>query len=146
MQLINSIKGWLETNSNLAYSFIRIFLGIALFIRGWMISSDPSIITQLTGANQWYWWFSYIIVVHIIGGALMAIGFATRYAALAQIPVLFGAVFFFHLKQGLMKVEQSLELSTLVLVLLIIYFLFGSGALSVDNYSAKRKNLDKNEN
>lgn len=141
MKQFFTIPGWFE-NKDLAYSFIRIFLGVALFVRGWMISSDPSIITQLTGANQWYWWFSYIIVIHIIGGALMAIGFATRYAALAQIPVLFGAVFFFHLKQGLMKVEQSLELSILVFVLLIIYFLFGSGALSIDSYIYKKKKSD----
>lgn len=145
MKQFFTIPGWFE-NKDLAYSSIRIFLGVALFVRGWMISSDPGIITQLTGANQWYWWYSYIIVIHIIGGVLMAIGFATRYAALSQIPVLFGAVFFFHLKHGLMKVEQSLELSTLVLILLIIFFLFGSGKLSVDNYIAKRRTTRQKEN
>ena len=139
MKLYNFVKSWLETNSNLAYSFIRIFLGGALFVRGWMISSDPSIITNLTGANQWYWWFSYIIVIHIVGGVLMMVGYFTRFAALLQIPVLFGAIFLYHLKQGLVKAEQSLELSTLVLVLLIIFSLYGSGLLSIDNYIAKKK-------
>jgi uncharacterized membrane protein YphA (DoxX/SURF4 family) len=69
----------------------------------------------------------------------MAIGFVTRLAAFLQIPVLIGAVFFLHIQQGLATVEQSLELSALVLVLLIIFFLFGSGALSVDNYITKKK-------
>jgi len=34
---------------------------------------------------------------------------------------------------------QSLELAALVLVLLIVYFLFGSTSLSFDNFLAKRK-------
>lgn len=139
MKPIKSIIIWLETNKDAAYSFIRIFLGIALLVRGAILSSDPATLTQLAGSNQFYWWYSYIIVIHIIGGLLLAIGFATRLAAFLQIPVLVGAVFFLHLQQGLATAEQSLELSALVLVLLIIYFLFGSGVFSVDNYFAKKK-------
>jgi uncharacterized membrane protein YphA (DoxX/SURF4 family) len=139
MKLLSELIKWFEKHNNLAYSFIRIFLGIALLIRGLILSSDPQTITQWIGANQWYWWYSYIIVIHIIGGFLLAIGFSSRLAALLQIPVLIGAVFFIHLKQGLMRVEQSLELSVLVLILLIIFVIFGSGDLSVDNYIAKKK-------
>jgi uncharacterized membrane protein YphA (DoxX/SURF4 family) len=139
MKLLISIRTWLETHNDVAYSFIRIFLGSALFVRGWMINSDPSIITRLTGANQWYWWYSYVIIIHIVGGLLLGIGLFTRLGALLQIPVLLGAILIFHLKEGLARVEQSLELSTLVLVLLVIYFVFGSGSLSVDNYIAKKK-------
>jgi uncharacterized membrane protein YphA (DoxX/SURF4 family) len=139
MKLFISIRTWLENHNDVAYSFIRIFLGCALFVRGWMINSDPSIITQLTGANQWYWWYSYVIIIHIVGGLLLGIGLFTRLGALLQMPVLLGAILIFHLKEGLARVEQSLELSTLVLVLLVIYFVFGSGSLSVDNYIAKKK-------
>lgn len=138
MNKISEINKWLDENRTYAYSFIRIFLGFALFVRGLVISFDPSVITQLTGADQWYWWYSYVIIIHIAGGFLMGIGFLTRLFALLQIPVLLGAILIFHLKEGLVRVEQSLELSTLVLVLLIIYFLFGSGVLSIDNYLAKK--------
>ncbi|MBK6913060.1 MAG: DoxX family protein [Ignavibacteriales bacterium] len=141
MKLFNSITYWLDKHSDVAYSIIRIFLGTALFVRGAILASDPATLTQLAGSNQYYWWYSYIIVIHIICGLFMAIGFVGRIAALLQIPILFGAVFFLHLQQGLMTVEQSLELSALVLVLLITFFLFGSGAFSVDNYIAKRQSI-----
>lgn len=143
MKKILEINKWFDKHTELAYSFIRIFLGFALFVRGIIIGIDPSVITQLTGANQWYWWYSYVIIIHIIGGLLLGVGLLTRLAALLQVPVLFGAVLFFHLKAGLARVEQSLELSTLVMVLLIIYFLFGAGALSVDNYIARKKNSEE---
>jgi len=145
MKPFKSILTWLDTHNNAAYSFIRIFLGAALFFRGVILASDSATLTQLAGSNQFYWWYSYIIVIHIIGGFLLAIGFVTRLAALLQIPVLFGAVFFLHLQQGLMTVEQSLELSALVLVLLIIFFLFGSGVFAVDNYIERRKTHDNHD-
>lgn len=139
MKLISSIINWLDNHNNIAYSFVRVFLGAALFVRGAILASDPATLTQLAGSNQFYWYYSYIIVIHIIGGLLLAIGFVGRIAAFLQIPVLIGAVFFLHLQKGLATAEQSLELSALVLVLLIIYFLFGSGVLSVDNYIVMKK-------
>ncbi len=139
MKTFTNTLQWLEDNNGLAYSFIRIFLGTALFIRGWTMISDPAIITTLAGEDKTYWWFSYITISHLAGGFLLAIGFFTRLASLIQIPVLVGAVVLIHLKQGLLSVGQSLELSVLVLVLLLIYFVFGAGKLSVDEYRKKKQ-------
>lgn len=139
MKPFEQIQKWLNSHSNLAYPFIRIFLGIALLIRGVMLFINPDALTQLDGASQFYWSFSYVIILHILGGALLTVGFATRVAALLQIPVLFGAVFFVHLQQGLAVVEQSFELSVLVLVLLTIFFLFGGGELSIDDRLTRKK-------
>ena len=142
MKFINDIILWLNKNTNVAYSLIRIFLGVALFIRGIILASDPAVITTLAGEDKIYWWYSYITIAHLIGGLSLALGLLTRLGSLLQIPVLFGAVFLVHLKQGLLSVGQSLELSVLVLVLLIIYFVFGSGAISVDNSLKKKKLTD----
>lgn len=139
MKLFDNIRLWIENNSTLAYSFIRIFFGTALLIRGIILLSDPASITKLAGEDRIYWWYSYITIAHVVGGFLLAIGFFSRLASLLQIPILFGAVFLIHLKQGLLSVGQSLELSVLVLVLLLIYFIFGSGVLAVDKYLAKGK-------
>ena len=140
MKIISETILWLDTNTSLAYSLIRVFLGVALFIRGIILASDPASITTLAGEDKIYWWYSYITVAHIIGGFSLTVGLLTRLGSLLQIPVLFGAVFLVHLKQGLLSVGQSLELSVLVLVLLLIYFAFGAGALSVDS-ALKRKKL-----
>jgi len=139
MKQYYSIINWLENNNKMAYSLIRIFLGLALFVRGVILSLDTATIIRLAGSEQYYWWYSYIIVIHMIGGLCLAIGFATRIAALAQIPILIGAVFIIHLKKDLASPEQSLEISVLVLVLLFVFFLFGAGALSIDNYIKKSK-------
>ena len=143
MKLFGSIISWLDNHNNVAYSLVRIFLGAALFVRGIILASDPENLTKLAGSNQFYWYYSYIIVVHLIGGFLLTTGFITRLAAFLQIPVLFGAVFFLHFQKGLATAEQSLELSALVLVLLVVYFLFGSGILSIDDYLTKRKSSKK---
>jgi putative oxidoreductase len=139
MKLFSNLLIWLDKNNTLAFALIRIFLGVALFVRGWIMISDPAAIIALAGEDKIYWWYSYITIMHLIGGFLLAIGFLTRFASLLQIPILFGAVFLIHLKQGLLSVGQSLELSVLVLMLLLLYFIFGSGVLSVDNYLKKKK-------
>ena len=65
---------------------------------------------------------------------MIAVGLFTRVAALAQLPILIGAVFVVHLQSGLLAPAQSLEFSALVLFLLILLVLWGSGRLSVDRY------------
>lgn len=139
MNKLLSLNGTPQLNIGLAYAFIRIFVGVALLVRGIILFTDPSFLTKITGANQWYWWYSYVVVIHIIGGFLLSIGYLTRFSALIQIPILVGAIFVYHLKRGLGQVEQSLELSTLVLVLLIIFFIFGSGNISIDEYLEIKK-------
>ncbi|MBL7996515.1 DoxX family protein [bacterium] len=139
MKRLDELKIWLEGHRDYAYSVMRIYLGIALFLRGLILLSDPSAITTLAGAQQVYMMYSYIIAGHLIGGFLLTIGFMTRLAALLQIPILVGAVFFIHLQQGLMTVGQSLELAALVLALLVIFFLFGSGIYALDNYVGAKK-------
>ncbi|NOG45888.1 MAG: DoxX family protein [Calditrichaeota bacterium] len=139
MKIIDNTVQKLESNQNLAYSYIRIFLGTALLIRGLILFSNPAALIELAGSDQEYWYFSYITISHLIGGLCLAIGLLTRFAALIQIPVLAGAVFVVHLEQGLMSAGQSLELAVLVLVLLGVYFLFGSGLMAVDKLIEDKK-------
>jgi uncharacterized membrane protein YphA (DoxX/SURF4 family) len=139
MKQINTIIQLLEKNRETAYSLIRIYLGIALFIRGILLFADPGAITRLSGAQDMYMWHSYIIGAHLVGGLLLALGILTRIAALIQIPILLGAVFFVHISQGLITGGQSLELAGLVLVLLFVYLLFGAGKLSLDQVISRRK-------
>ncbi len=105
-----------------------------------MFISDPQKLTQLAGSEQNFWMYSYITVVHCVGGFLLTIGLFTRLAALIQIPILLGAVFFVHLSKGFLASGQSLELSVMVLFLLSVFFLFGSGELSVDSKKAHKSN------
>jgi len=73
-----------------------------------------------------------VMLAHFVGGLLLTIGFLTRIAALVQVPILAGAVFFVHRQDGLFALGQSLEFSALVLFLLVIIAINGAGKLSLD--------------
>jgi putative oxidoreductase len=84
----------------------------------------------------------YLIVAHLVGGFLIIIGLWTRWAALANVPVMASAVLLRHLKQGFfMRVMEGApgqsivggyEFSLLVLAATIALVLLGAGAASVD--------------
>jgi putative oxidoreductase len=73
------------------------------------------------------------MLAHFVGGAMLTIGFLTRIAAIIQIPILAGAVFFVHRQDGLFALGQSLEFSALVLFLLGVLTVSGAGKLSLDH-------------
>ncbi|MFQ5446834.1 MAG: DoxX family protein [Saprospiraceae bacterium] len=137
-QFIESLH-WLDRKHEVAYSMIRIFLGVALFVRGWLLISDPEAITHIATGDNMHAWYSYITIAHLAGGLLIAFGALTRLGALFQVPILFSAVVFVHAEKGLMMGGQSLELATLVLFLLVIFTLFGGGIYSIDRYFQQRK-------
>lgn len=120
----------LNNNQNIAYSLIRSFLGIALFIRGWVFISNPDAIMELVKDSTYHMWYSYVTIGHLLGGLLLAAGIFTRIGALIQIPILIGALFVMR-DQTLVKEGQSMELAVLVLFILVICFIFGSGAKSL---------------
>ena len=147
--MLDKAVNWLDTYREVAFDLLRMYLGLGLFVRGVLFLYDASAFTALlptsfgTETAQVLLWV--VAFVHIIGGLLMAVGLWTRLAALAQVPILAGAVFVSL--GGLFSADQSFEFSSLVLFLLVLVFVHGSGRWSVDHYwrrqkSAFRKWLD----
>lgn len=130
---------WADTRRDLWLDCVRIYLGLGLLARGLLlITNTPTgFIVDLMQRSGESWLGSgvmlhYVMVAHFVGGALLTIGFLTRIAAIAQIPILFGAVFFIHRQDGLFALGQSLEFSALVLFLLCVFAVSGAGKLSLD--------------
>lgn len=143
MDRINDWLATLDAHRALAYPLIRIFLGLALFIRGWLFIADSDAAVRLVTeqGGDWMWpvaLIHYIALAHLVGGLMLAVGLFTRVGALVQIPILIGAVFFVHAGEGLLASGQSLELSVLVLFLLGVFLLFGSGGVSVDQFLGRQ--------
>jgi putative oxidoreductase len=128
----------LEEKQNMAYAYIRIFLGLAMAVRGLILISNPDSMSQLVTEEQMFLGYAVVAMVHLVGGVFLAIGFYPRLAALLLIPVLMGAVFVVHAGEGLMTAGQSLELAVMVLFLLIIYAVFGPGPLAVTKQSTAK--------
>lgn len=140
MKYFEKIQNSYNSKIDIGYAFIRIFLGIALFIRGWMILSKPSSILELGVEQEDYIVVIIVGIVHSLGGILLTLGFLTRLGAFIQIPILFTATFFVYAQSSFMMGGQSIELASLVLFLLLIFFIFGSGPLSVRQYLENKKN------
>ena len=89
----------------------------------------------------------YMILAHGIGGLLLILGLFTRWAALAQVPILASAFFLYHIRQGFfltgIVVDPALgnaiaggyEYILLILVATVTLVLAGGGALALDRRS-----------
>ena len=124
----------LDLMTPMAYALIRIFLGIALFVRGLMLMLDPGAIVEIANVDNSHMWFSYITIGHMVGGLSLITGFWVRVGALIQLPILIGAVSLAQ-EDGLMMGGQSLELAVLVLFMLVIILCFGPGNLALGRKS-----------
>jgi putative oxidoreductase len=132
---------WADSRREAWLDCVRIYLGLGLVARGLLMNSgsSASFIVDALQRSGHNWLLTglvlhYVMFAHLVGGALLAIGFFTRIAALVQIPILAGAVFIVHRSEGLLANGQSLEFSALVLFLLVVFLVAGAGRLSVDHY------------
>jgi|SwirhirootsSR3_FD_contig_31_7835895_length_654_multi_2_in_0_out_0_2 uncharacterized membrane protein YphA (DoxX/SURF4 family) len=145
---LNRCRSWFHERPDLMIDLIRIYLGVALFFKGvYFMENREYLLKMMEDAGGW--WFApaaiahYIVPAHLVGGLMLALGLLTRVAALAQIPILLGAVFYVHMPRlsGLIQEtvgRQNLELSALVLFLTVLVLLHGAGRFSLDYLIGKR--------
>ena len=144
MKNINDCRRWIESHMDIVIDLVRMYLGVGLFVKGiYFLMHQGELKKLLEGADNLAFGQGavahYIIPVHLVGGLLLAIGLLTRLAALAQIPILIGAIFYIWLPEVLVfEQRQNLEFSALVLFLLTLIFVYGAGRFSVD-YLITRK-------
>ena len=75
-----------------------------------------------------------ISYANLLGGFLIAVGLRTRVVAIIQIPIVIGAIIFVNIKAGMSLSNGELILSIIVLLLLILFIIAGSGVISADEY------------
>ena len=136
MGRIKSLNKWANKNSYYSIDFLRIALGITLFYQGIFFMSNlprllelyeplkPLLIGDLLIVH-------YIAPAHFMGGLLIIFGLLTRWAIIAQLPILIGAVLINFI--GPMDVPNFM-LSLSVFLVSIFFLFFGSGRHSVDKY------------
>jgi putative oxidoreductase len=74
----------------------------------------------------------YVIVAHGLGGIMLILGLLVRWAALANIPIMAGALWFVHLKQGffVLSGKSGFEYVFVLLGATIAQALLGAGAFT----------------
>ncbi len=138
---------WIESHRDVLLDAIRIPLGVFLFGKGLQFADRRDQLGELMGETGPYWFVSavvghYVMLAHLVGGVFLVLGLITRWAALAQIPILLGAVFIVHVPKVLgLQQTAELELAAVTLFLLTLTFLHGAGRFSLD-YWLERKNRE----
>ncbi|WP_257666605.1 DoxX family protein [Parapedobacter tibetensis] len=143
MKLIQRIEYWGDTHHPRWLDVLRIALGIIIFLKGVTFLADTTSLRRLIEETHIiYTWGAvhYIAFSHLVGGILIAIGLITRVAIGFQLPILFGAVFFVNITRGLTFLNSELWISIIVLTLLVVFFVIGSGPYSLDHQMRERKN------
>lgn len=146
MSMIKNMVTWLDSIKTPAWvDFIRIGLGLFIVYKGLVFTFNFEVFTQNMVSIGWIFIAAhvaqYILFIHLVGGALLAMGAHTRSMSFLNIPILAGAVVF-NYKQFL-TAENHMELpaALVVLSLLLLTFFYGSGKYSVDAIRKRREAL-----
>ncbi len=142
MNLVQKIERWGDVHHAKWLDSIRIILGLLIFSKGLAFISDTEAQKDWIIQNSAFGFSGLMALAlvhtvafaHLVGGVLITLGLVTRFAAVIQIPILLGAVFFVNLTKGFSPLNSELWLSVLVLMLLILFWIVGSGPYSVDHW------------
>jgi uncharacterized membrane protein YphA (DoxX/SURF4 family) len=137
---IKTLNKWANAHTYYPLDLLRIALGVLLFYQGVYFMSNLSLLTDLyepiESITDNVLLVHYIAPAHFVGGVLIVFGLLTRWAVLAQLPILIGAVSINFI--GEMDTNNFL-LSSSVLLVCIFFLFYGSGKHSVDKYLKMRQ-------
>ncbi len=135
MGTIKSLNKWANKNTYYPLDLLRIALGVFLFIQGINFMSNVEMLMELFEPIESYGVgmlaLHYVAPAHFVGGILITFGLLTRWAVIAQLPILVGAVLINFI--GTMQAGNFI-LALLALILCIFFAFYGSGKHSVDYY------------
>lgn len=137
MGMLRKLQQWSITHHPKWLVVFRVALGLSLMLKGIsFISNNVSLQLLLrdTSFASQNWLTTAIPWIHLLGGFFIVIGLFTRWAVLAQIPILLGAVFLINIPRGAFAGQSELGLSVIILVLLCFFFVEGGGPISMDEY------------
>ncbi|HBU78315.1 MAG TPA: DoxX family membrane protein [Muricauda sp.] len=135
MGLIKKLNKWANAHTYLSLDLIRVLLGVVFFVKGIEFMSNHEEMERLAEPFQdipgGMIFLHYLIPAHFVGGILITVGLLTRWAAIAQLPILFGAILTNFI--GVMNTNY-LMLAVIVLITSLFFIVYGSGKHSVDYY------------
>ncbi|WP_248723056.1 DoxX family protein [Seonamhaeicola sp. ML3] len=140
MGTIKVLNKWANRHTYLPLDLIRVALGIFLFIKGVDFMANSEMLAQLLKPFQnmagSMMIIHYVAPAHFIGGILIATGLLTRWAIVAQLPILIGAVVL-----NFVGDMNTPNLITAICTLLVcgFFLIYGSGKHSLDYYFGMQK-------
>lgn len=140
MNIPGQISAW-DDKYPFLFLILRVVLGVILTLRGifFITSIEPLFHliknSSLNELNMNMTLALFICWAHLLGGTFIILGFLTRIAAWAQVPILIGATILINLNSSLSNHYSELPLSIFVLFLSIWFAVAGAGRISMDSYA-----------
>jgi putative oxidoreductase len=135
MNNVKNLNKWANAHTYFSVDLVRIALGVLLFSKGVTFITNlqylQDLLSPIDKLGGGMILLHYIASAHILGGILIVFGLLTRWAIIAQLPILVGAVVINFM--GEMH-SQNLLLSLAVLGVCIFFLIYGSGKHSADYY------------
>lgn len=135
MGTIKTLNKWANAHTYYPLDLLRVAFGVFLFIKGINFMGNTAqlleVVKPLQSVTGEMIALHYVAPAHFIGGILIAFGLLTRWACIANLPILIGAVVINFAGD---MVPNNLILSIVALLLCVFFMLYGSGKHSVDKY------------
>ncbi|TMI63011.1 MAG: DoxX family protein [Bacteroidetes bacterium] len=146
MGMLHQLEKWSTTHHPRWLVFLRVALGISLFLKGITFLSNSVRLEGIlleAGISQYISWLALVITwLHLLCGVFIVIGLFTRLSTMIMIPILFFAVVFVNASHGIFAAESEFAFSLIILLMLIFFFIEGGGPVSMDDYF---KNYKRNQ-
>lgn len=140
MDTVKNLNKWANAHTYLSLDFVRIALGVFLFFKGITFITNiqylVDLISPIDKIGGGMFLIHYIAPAHMIGGIMIVFGLLTRWAIMAQLPVLLGAILVNFM--GEMH-SQNLLLAIAVFAVCVFFLFYGSGKHSADYYFKMNK-------
>lgn len=140
MDRIKFLNKWANRHTYWPLDVVRMALGVFLFIKGVNFMSDSQMLINLfeplrnmTGGMIV---IHYVVPAHLIGGIVIFFGLLTRWAIIAQLPILIGAILINFI--GEMD-YNNLLMSSITFLVCVFFLFYGSGKHSADYYFKMQK-------
>lgn len=135
MGTIKTLNKWANAHTYFPLDVLRIALGVFLFSKGIHFMGNSEMLVELLKPMQnlagGMIMIHYVAPAHFIGGLLIAFGLLTRWAIIAQLPILIGAIIINLVGEFSMT---NFLLASLTFLICIFFMLYGSGKHSADYY------------
>jgi len=136
MNTVKVLNKWANAHTYFSVDLLRMALGIFLFIKGIHFITNIQYLVDLIAPYDKNWGggmfiVHYVASAHFIGGILIFFGLLTRWAIIAQLPILLGAIVINFM--GEMHSENLIQ-ALIVFGFCVFFAFYGSGKNSADYY------------
>ncbi|MFE3847668.1 DoxX family protein [Flavobacterium sp. LB3P45] len=140
MNSVKELNKWANTHTYLPIDLLRIALGVFLFMKGISFITNiqylADLISPIDKIGGGMFLIHYIAPAHMVGGIMIVFGLLTRWAIIAQLPILIAAIIINFM--GEMH-SQNLLFALFALAICVFFLFYGSGKHSADYYFKMQK-------